>query len=164
LLQRLPTSVDLSWWIPYNFAVQNNPNFTQTSPDGWMQQGTNSITLNPTAAQTWTNDEWIIFNKQQSGYYRVNYDPQLWQLIIAELVEGNYTNIHVLNRAQLIDDIYTFARVNLVPYSTVFELMEYLSKELDYAPWAPANRALNTIDRQMASLESYDQFKVKKIL
>jgi aminopeptidase N len=161
-LQRQPESEDLSWWIPYNFVVQNTPDFTQTTPDGWIQQGVNHVTLIPTTSKTWTENEWMIFNKQQTGYYRVNYDSRLWQLITDELVLGDYSKIHVLNRAQLIDDMYAFARVDQVTYTMVFDLLDYLSNELDYAPWAPADRVLNMIDRRMASLESYNNFKVNQ--
>jgi aminopeptidase N len=160
LLEKLPSTQPLSWWIPFNFVVENNPDFSKTTPDGWMPQLTNTITLQPNAAKTWTNDEWIIFNKQQTGYYRVNYDKNLWLLIANELVEGDYTKIHLLNRAQLIDDAYNSARVNTVTYDIVFSLMEYLSKELDYVPWVPANRVLTLVDRMMASTDSYEHFRV----
>jgi aminopeptidase N len=160
LLEKLPTTQPLSWWIPYNFVIENTPDFTKTTPDGWIPQGTASITIAPTATRTWTNDEWILFNKQQTGYYRVNYDAKLWELLATELLEGDFNKIHVLNRAQLIDDAYTFARVDQSKYSTAFMLMEYLSKEMDYVPWVAANRALTAIDRLMAGSDKYDHFKV----
>jgi aminopeptidase N len=125
----------------------------------WLSQGQASMTLTSSPAMPWTNADWVVFNKHQTGYYRVNYDEAMWQQIVEELVDGNYTIIPVINRAQLIDDAYTFARVNQVPYSTVFGLLEYLSHELDYAPWTPASRALTAIDRRMASLESYHHFQ-----
>jgi aminopeptidase N len=161
LLERLPTSQPQTWWIPYNFVVKGTPDFSKTTPDGWIPQGTTSITVQPSASQNWTNDDWIVFNKQESSYYRVNYDARLWELIIEELVDGDYTKIHVLNRAQLIDDSSNFASIKLINYDVVFGLMEYLSNEMDYVPWVSANRVLNLVDRVMASLGNYEHLQVR---
>jgi aminopeptidase N len=160
LLAKLPTSQAQSWFIPYNFVTAGSADFSKTTPDGWIPKNTETITLSPTAARTWTNDEWVLFNKQQTGYYRVNYDEKLWELLGNELNDGDFKKIHVLNRAQLIDDAYTFARVSQAKYSTAFRLMEYLSEEMDYVPWVAANRALTVLDRLISGSDQYEDFKV----
>lgn len=68
------------------------------------------------------------------GFYRVNYDAENWDLLISEL-KLNPTNIHVLNRAQLIDDSFNLARAGELPYSVPFSLISYLDKESDFIPW-----------------------------
>jgi len=42
------------------------------------------------------------------GYYRVNYNKANWLNIAHYLNFNNYTKIHVLNRAQIIDDAFYF--------------------------------------------------------
>jgi len=43
------------------------------------------------------------------GYYRVNYDAVYWERIIHYLrTSEEYAKIHVLNRAQIIDDAFYF--------------------------------------------------------
>lgn len=81
------------------------------------------------------NDEgWVIFNLQSTGFYRVNYDLKNWYRLIAEL-KFNPKTIHVLNRAQLIDDSFNLARAGELSHTVPFTLVSYLQKEDDYIPW-----------------------------
>lgn len=68
------------------------------------------------------------------GFYRVNYDLKNWNRLIAEL-KSNHKTIHVLNRAQLIDDSFNLARAGELPHSIPFTLVTYLQKEDDFIPW-----------------------------
>lgn len=123
------------WWVPINYVVKSNPNFGDTKPDFWLS-GQKTLTLQSSSAQKpWTNSDWIIVNIQESGYYRVNYDDNLWNLLIEQLKEDS-TKIHLLNRAQLVDDSLNLARAGKIDYSVPFAILEYLSKENDYVPWA----------------------------
>ncbi|KAH0560476.1 hypothetical protein KQX54_005086 [Cotesia glomerata] len=124
------TSTD-QYWIPLNFATQDNMDFNDTAITHWLEP--DSISLEISAPES---DKWLISNKQQFGYYRVNYDEKNWQLIVNYLNSENYYKIHYLNRAQLIDDAFTLAFEGYVSYSIVFELMEYLRYETDSLPWA----------------------------
>jgi hypothetical protein len=52
-----------------------------------------------------TNEtDWVIGNIKHSGFYRVNYDLNNWNLLIKQLNNENYTLIDETSRAQLIDD------------------------------------------------------------
>jgi aminopeptidase N len=55
----------------------------------------------------------------------------------------------------LIDDAFNFARVMVLDFQTVLGLLEYLKNELDYIPWATADRVLSVVDRRIASLKNY---------
>ncbi|EFN61224.1 Aminopeptidase N, partial [Camponotus floridanus] len=70
-----------------------------------------------------------------TGYYRVNYEFKNWQNIARYLKSTKYTNIHVLNRAQIIDDAYYFVKEGTLNFSIFLELTEYLSRETDYIAW-----------------------------
>lgn len=75
----------------------------------------------------------LIFGFFFSGYYRVNYDSQNWNLLTAQLKE-DMNKIHVLNRAQLIDDTFTFAYEDDLSYIVPFKLAQYLGKETEMVP------------------------------
>ncbi|XP_070155699.1 aminopeptidase N-like [Polyergus mexicanus] len=88
-------------------------------------------------------NEWIIINLQQIGYYRVNYESDNW-LRIANYLNNItlYKNIHILNRAQIIDDAYYFVMNGQLKPFIFFELIKYLSQEKDYVAWYPMFKAL----------------------
>lgn len=54
------------------------------------------------------------------GYYRVNYDRPNW-IALARVLSESTNTIHLLNRAQLVDDAFNLARngrlVSIVLYS-----------------------------------------------
>jgi len=80
------------------------------------------------------------------GYYRVNYDVLYWERIIRYLrMSEEYTKIHVLNRAQIIDDAFYFMMDNQLRLSTFLKITEYLKRETDYVVWYPMIKALEHI-------------------
>jgi hypothetical protein len=42
----------------------------------------------------------LVVNLQQTGYYRVNYDAENWDLLAGFLASGHVTEIHRSSRAQ----------------------------------------------------------------
>jgi hypothetical protein len=46
--------------------------------------------------------------------------------------------IHVINRAQIIDDAINLARSGLLSYEIALGVTSYLNKEVEYIPWAAA--------------------------
>lgn len=70
---------------------------------------------------------------QLIGHYRVNYDLHNWGLLIKQLTE-NPEKIHPLNRAQLIDDSFSLAFDDHLPYDIPLKLGEYLINETEILP------------------------------
>lgn len=126
---------DNVWWVPINYVVASTPDFTEAKPDMWMNGKELTIT-NANAAKKWTNDDWIVLNIQESSYYRVNYDDNLWNLLIEQLGSAEFDKIHLLNRAQLVDDSLNLARAEIISYEVPFSILGYLQQEMDYIPWA----------------------------
>ncbi|XP_050449677.1 uncharacterized protein LOC126850576 [Cataglyphis hispanica] len=146
--------LNIKWWIPLTIAVENHPD----SISQWYIGDYRWITLSG-AKLLFPHqlEEWIIVNLQQTGYYRVNYEASNW-LKIAKYLQNknNFTNIHVLNRAQIIDDAYHFTMNGQLDSSIFFELIKYLSQEKDYVAWYPMFKALEDISTIL-------QFPGKKI-
>ncbi|KYM94195.1 Aminopeptidase N [Cyphomyrmex costatus] len=117
------------WWIPITFATQSNPDFSNTVPRYWLRSDQNNIsfTINP--------NDWIIVNLQQTGYYRVSYDTKNWQKLAHYLNSNEYTNIHVLNRAQIIFDSLAMIFADRINGYLFVHLINYLSQEREYAVW-----------------------------
>lgn len=72
------------------------------------------------------------------------------------------TDIHVLNRAQLIDDAFTLARAGHLNYSVPLHISKYLKKENNTIPWYTAMNRFNYLIERMPSTGRYKNIKVKK--
>ena len=83
----------------------------------------------------------ILVNKEgvfiHHFFCRVNYDKQNWVLLAEQLLR-NHTAIHVINRAQIMDDALNLAKSDLLDYEAALSVTEYLHKEMEYVPWASA--------------------------
>lgn len=81
------------------------------------------------------------------GYYRVNYDKENWRKIISYLKTDDYEQIHVLNRAKLIDDAFYFMMNRTLPSSIFWDLTAYLYRDTDYIAWYPMFKAMGDISQ-----------------
>lgn len=124
------------WHVPINYVVGSNADFSQTTPDFWIPAVPTFTIESSTQAKPWTQNDWIVVNIKESSYYRVNYDDNLWNLLIEQLNGNDFEAIHLLNRAQLVDDSLNLARASIIEYSVPFGILGYLEKENDYVPWA----------------------------
>lgn len=158
-----------NWIIPYNFMTSSealnseSPSFLATNAEGWLTH--EAQTLYPTETRDWTNSDWILFNKQQTGYYRVNYDVYNWQGLIQALKDPLANHIHHMSRAQLIDDSFDFAANNMLIYDIPLELLGYLQvfKETDVSVWLTIAKRVDELDRLIFGSEYYSLFKVSKL-
>ncbi|XP_029156057.1 aminopeptidase N-like [Nylanderia fulva] len=96
---------------------------------------------------------WMIFNIQQTGYYRVNYDERNWQRISNYLNYNNYNKIHVLNRAQIIDDAFHLLIAGQLHSFVFWDIIKYLQRERDYIAWYPFFKALEYLSSTFIVLE-----------
>ncbi|XP_070151956.1 aminopeptidase N-like [Polyergus mexicanus] len=130
--------------IPLTFTSQTYPNFNRTSLDNvkWLRYKRTDWPRLDGFSINHKENGWIIANLQQSGYYRVNYDSENWNRITTYLNSEEYTNIHVLNRAQIIDDSFHLAIQKQQNFSLFWNLTRYLSRETDYIAWYPMFKAL----------------------
>lgn len=179
-MHRSPRSIidipDQSWIIPITCTTQSNPKFTNTETTIWShgkEMTSTSIMLKA--------NEWILCNLQQtgessfskmilciwkafkpsfyliSGYYRVQYTKENWDLLIQQL-KIDLNKIHVNNRAQLIDDSFHLAIYEKLDFSTAFALGTYLENENEILPW------LSIVKYAVHLLQLYDQTSVTEYL
>uniref|UniRef100_A0A8D8TU53 Aminopeptidase n=1 Tax=Cacopsylla melanoneura TaxID=428564 RepID=A0A8D8TU53_9HEMI len=157
-----PIETELSenslWWVPLTFSVSFRPKFNDTKPSHWLRAQP-SLTLSKDELMA-GDEDWVIFNSQQTGYYRVMYDEKNWRLIIKTLRDPRqYHNIHVLNRAQLIDDSMNLARAGLLSYEIALNVTSYLKHESELVPWRSAINSLGFIEGQLYRKPAFDKYK-----
>ncbi|XP_054001864.1 putative aminopeptidase-2 [Hylaeus anthracinus] len=149
LLRNLNNSpTKLTWWIPITWTSENNPRFDIVNIRHWMNKENDMVKLD-------TASGWVIFNVQSSGFYRVNYDNASWYRIIDVLNSYKYKDIHVLNRAALVDDLLNLARAGLVDYKVALDGVEYIEQETNYLPFKSAFTAFSYIDQRFSGHDTY---------
>lgn len=151
---------DNKFYVPLNYATSAEANFEDTTAFDWLTPDISEITKELPAAV-----DWILVNKQQTGYYRVNYDNDNWAALTAVLNSANMDTIPVINRAQLVDDVSNLAKAGEISYEIAFSLLQYLEREAEYIPWSTAYNALIHLNRMFSSNENYSRFEdfVRKI-
>nr|AAC36148.1 aminopeptidase [Plodia interpunctella] len=142
-----------NWIVPINFATASNPNFNNTKATHIMTDGTMFIDTN-------ISNEWVILNIQQTAFYRVNYDDYTWNLIALAL-QSNESRavIHEYNKAQIVNDIFQFARSGLMSYTRALSLLSFLQYETDYAPWVAAITGFNWLRNRFAGTSLQETFE-----
>ncbi|KAI5638675.1 peptidase family m1 domain-containing protein [Phthorimaea operculella] len=138
------SNVNANWVIPITFATASNNNFNNTKATHILKDTVTVINRGS------VGDEWVVLNKQQTGYYRVNYDDYTWDLIALALRQ-NVSVIHEYNRAQIVNDIFSYARAGLMTYTRAFSLLSFLENETQYAPWVAAITGFNWIRNRLQS-------------
>ncbi|XP_057321415.1 aminopeptidase N-like [Microplitis mediator] len=148
---------DWRYWVPLNWATQDDSNFENTSVAQWYD----GVSMEIEIPVTVPSDRWIILNKQNFGTYRVNYDEKNWKLIINYLKTNDYSKIHRFNRIQLINDAFTIADWGFLDYSIPLELAEYLTHETEFGPWAAFLHHIEKLyyESPIRGSAYYDNFK-----
>ncbi|KAF2900959.1 hypothetical protein ILUMI_05226, partial [Ignelater luminosus] len=144
------------WWIPLTFTTQEELEFTNTRPKHWL--------LCPAESEYIFNlpddRQWILFNIQGTGLYRINYDEKNWNLLTETLNSDSYSNIPTFNRMQLIQDSSDLAWRGDLNYTMHFDILEYLNREQEYRPWVAALNSVYALNRQLKRTSSYGLFKI----
>ncbi len=131
-----------SWYIPINFATELNPNFENFDVTHMMVDG-DSQTVIP--VEGLDESKWFIFNIQQVGYFRTNYDTPNWIAITKFLHTDQFEKIHAVNRMHLVDDAFVLAHGGYLDYEVPYNLITYLAQELNFFPWEIFERNLELL-------------------
>lgn len=140
---------DSIWWIPFNIIFEqeiNEPQIYDTQAEFWLHEKQQLFV--PTANRNWSqNNGFILLNKAQTGYYRVNYDDESWKKLIVFLkTSDNFMKFPLLSRSNLIEDAAELVKVGLLKYEIYLSLLEYLPmSEIDAIPWLTASTKIKEL-------------------
>ncbi|XP_013142060.1 PREDICTED: membrane alanyl aminopeptidase-like isoform X2 [Papilio polytes] len=139
--------------IPITYTTNENPNFDDDNihPVSVID-GTTTLDLDIDE-----DEGWIIFNIQAQGYYRVNYDPDLWDNLIDALEDPERREeIHPLNRAALLDDALNLARASKIDYEIALRIALTMEHETEYAVWKAFVRNMNFLRKRLTAMVEED--------
>ncbi|KAM3967321.1 membrane alanyl aminopeptidase [Aphomia sociella] len=143
----------VNYLVPITFTTSLNPNFEDDNiyPISMMDQ---TMTLDMALEE----ESWVLLNIQGQGYYRVNYDNDLWERIIEALDDPDRREeIHPLNRATLVDDALNLARAGKLSYETAFEVVLTMHHETEYAVWKAFVRNMDFLRKRLTALVFDDE-------
>ncbi|XP_037953763.1 glutamyl aminopeptidase-like isoform X1 [Teleopsis dalmanni] len=145
-----PSTFNYHWSIPITYVTDGESEKQSTI----FNYNDNQLTLTISSVS-----EWIKFNKNQMGYYLVNYDENMWQALITLLLTER-GKLSISDRANLVFDVFTLADASQLDYNIAFQLSTYLQKERDYVPWQVGASRLNAIKSLLYYTEFYRDFTV----
>ncbi|KAH8232214.1 hypothetical protein KR032_002212 [Drosophila birchii] len=154
------------WWIPLSYTTQSQLDFNDTSPEDWFECSNEGQSRPKTIENLPGADQWVIFNTKLSAPYKVNYDALNWKLLIQTLNSEDFDSIHLVNRAQLIDDVLYFAWTGEQDYETALGVIGYLQRERELLPWIVALDNLKLLKRIIQQTPNYGFFKryIRKLI
>ncbi|XP_066591366.1 uncharacterized protein [Prorops nasuta] len=144
-LNNMPS--EMKWHVPLTWTTSKKdqqPNFKSVETKLWLKKDSETTNIKI------DSNEWIIFNIQQSGFYRVRYDRDLWYRIFTVLNSKEFEQIHELNRAAIVDDLLNLARAGLLDYTIALDGLKYIEQETNYLPIKSAINGLRYLQRRFA--------------
>ena len=87
------------------------------------------------------------------------YDPTNYALIADQLI-ADHEMISLTNRAQLLDDAFTLAKIDKITYKAALDLTLYMNNEKEYVPWRSVLDELNYIDIMLYNNVQYGDWTV----
>ncbi|XP_012674825.2 aminopeptidase Ey-like isoform X1 [Clupea harengus] len=124
-----PSIYNYEWFVPVTWTKHGAPQDRK-----WLLSQSDVHKPTKTA-------EWMLANLNMVGFYRVNYDQGNWERLSAQLIR-DHKAIPPLNRAQIVDDVFSFAKENIIDMVLALKTTRYLSKETEYTPWVLAHNHL----------------------
>uniref|UniRef100_A0A3Q1F5F9 Aminopeptidase n=1 Tax=Acanthochromis polyacanthus TaxID=80966 RepID=A0A3Q1F5F9_9TELE len=119
----------LSWNVPiWVMSYISEPSLV------WLEATLETVAKEEFIAK---DGEWILANVNSTGYYRVNYNLENWQLLL-KVLETNRHLIPLMNRGQLIDDAFNLARAKLIDVTLALNSTLFLRNEREFLPWESA--------------------------
>lgn len=134
------------WTVPITIATKPE-HFDKVTSNLFLFKAFSKdpVLINITAIKS----DYYIFNIQQIGFFRINYDTQNWQAIGRALKSDKHGSIHVLNRAQIVDDLFNLARSGHLTYDFIFSIVNYIRTETHYLPWLSFFNGLSHLNQRV---------------
>lgn len=75
-----------------------------------------------------------------------------------DILNDDHTNIHEINRANLLDDLASFVKYDFANYEIFLDMLMYLEKEESYLVWSSVSEHINGIYNVLRGFDTFDKF------
>uniref|UniRef100_A0A3B5ARN1 Aminopeptidase n=1 Tax=Stegastes partitus TaxID=144197 RepID=A0A3B5ARN1_9TELE len=136
-----PSALGYKWTIPVKFQTVQNHVISDYSL---------------------SKDGLLKVNDDHMGFYRVNHDDHMWNVISEQLQTNHSVQLSSRSdRTSYIDDVFALARAGLIDYGNAFNLTKYLTKESDYIVWDRVASSIAYVrDMLSGKADLYPKFQV----
>lgn len=101
---------------------------------------------------------WIKFNYNQVGYYRVNYESDMWKSLTEVLIE-NPNSMSILDRAHLLNDAFSLAEARELNFEVALDMTRFLNRETSFVPWETGAGKIKSIKNLLYYTPVYTKFR-----
>ncbi|XP_011500730.1 PREDICTED: glutamyl aminopeptidase-like [Ceratosolen solmsi marchali] len=137
------------WTIPITYITNKNSSPTIV----WFDKDASNLSIKLDEPV-----DWIKFNVNQVGYYRVNYNQSEWENLLNILLT-NPEYFSVQDRTHLLEDAFSLANAGELDYIIPLNMTLYLHKEKHFSPWVVAANKLKAIDKLLFSTKISTEFR-----
>lgn len=153
-----PSESDYSykWTIPITYVTDKNSESTLI----WFDKNADKLEIKLNEPV-----EWIKFNCDQIGYYRINYNVQEWESFV-DVLQWHHKRLSISDRTNLIEDAFSLAQASELDYTIAMKMTSYLGNEHSSVPWRVAAANLLAIDDLLLSTNVSSKFReyVRKLV
>ncbi|GAB1599810.1 glutamyl aminopeptidase-like [Argonauta hians] len=135
------------WHIPFVYSFKSSPSKNELH---WLTNSSDRIKV--------TGNGWILGNVDHIGFYRVNYEVNMWKQLTEQL-HKDHTVFLPSSRAGLIGDALNLARAGQLDYHVALNITTYLKKENHFVPWKAFLDALDFVNAMLDTSDSYGNFQ-----
>ncbi|XP_039261142.2 aminopeptidase N-like [Styela clava] len=136
------------WYIPFTYKTFNQIG-TDNMEETWLEPNQSPLEI--------TESEFILANINSFGFYRVNYDEDTWNKIIAKLVSASFEEIPERSRAQMISDVFNLARPGRLDITYGMDLSKYMIREQEFVPWKVFMQNVKFLEYMLSRTPAYGQ-------
>ena len=116
-----------------------------------MEERTGTIRIN-----NMPRNEWVKLNKGQTGFFRVDYSPDMLAALYPA-VES--LTLPTLDRLGLVADSYALSRAGVIPATRFLEIAQRCQNETEYAVWNELAAGLSGITRLLRGEPYYEDLR-----
>lgn len=133
------------WWVPITATAGAPGGTPSTLPSAVLSE--KSMLIEELAVPV---GGWIKLNAGQTGIYRVNYTPELWQSLALAVQK---MSLPAADRLGILMDAFALAKAGVLPTSQALELASAFKEEDDYTVWSQLTGDLAELDSLMSTTE-----------
>ncbi|KAK4308314.1 hypothetical protein Pmani_019995 [Petrolisthes manimaculis] len=134
------------WDVPIGYLTSTSPDVKRT----WLYREMENLNMSVEPASTW-----LKVNVRQEGYYRVNYEPEMWAQLETACTDKL---LGTADRANLYNDVFALADAALLDYTVALNFSRTLVSETEYVPWTGVRGNLIIMQRLLETTQTRQPF------